>query len=65
MQRGLHDAREVEEICNPVTVLGEKLVVAIPEMGGISKSTLGKKVDNLSVQAPEIMNAIDLLIQGF
>ena len=65
MQRGLHDACEVEELCNPATVLGENLVTVTLEMGCISKSILGKKLDNLPVEATEIMNAIDLLLMGF
>jgi toxin CcdB len=59
------EAREVEGLYPAVTVRGEKLVALVPEMGGISRDQLGKRVGNLSSEASKILNAIDLLITGF
>jgi toxin CcdB len=59
------DANEVKGLCIPLEVQGEKLIATVPEMGGVSKTLLGKKVDNLSMQASEILNGIDLLLTGF
>jgi toxin CcdB len=59
------DAREVQGLYPAVTVRGEKLVALVPEMGGVSREHLGKKVDNLASEASEILNAIDLLVTGF
>jgi toxin CcdB len=61
----IRDAQEVKDLYIPITIRGERVVAAIPEMGGISVSALGKKVDNLANHSSEIINAIDLLITGF
>lgn len=54
--RGLYISLDIE---------GEKYVAVVPEMVGMTKLSLGKKVANLSENSREIVNAIDFLITGF
>ncbi len=48
-----------------VVVKGRKLAAIVPEMVTLPTEALGKKVDNLSANSSDIINAIDFLITGF
>lgn len=54
--RGLYISLEIK---------GEKYVAVVPEMVGMTRDSLGKKVANLSNESRAIVNAIDFLITGF
>ena len=57
-----HAMQSLEPLVN---VKGKQLRVVIPEMVALPVTILGKRVDNLSDNRSEFINAVDFLITGF
>ena len=50
---------------NPVLELdGERLVLMVPELAGVPRSTMGPVVGSLAHEGPTILAAVDFLISG-
>lgn len=60
------DFKKTVKYLNPVfKIQDSNYVMLTPELAGISKKILGKKVTSLAAQRQEIIQALDFLITGF
>ena len=57
-----HAIQGLEPLAN---VQGEKLRAVFPEMVALPVEILGRRVENLSAQSGELIDAVDFLITGF
>lgn len=56
--------RFLEKLMPPVTVLGRRYVIAVPDMASIPISEIGKPVANLEGERYHITAAVDLVFTG-
>ena len=57
--------KKIQSVTPQFEIEGERFVAMVPEVVGISKVYLGKKVASLETESSKIINAIDFLLTGF